>query len=66
MDKVKINICVRPYYHDVVDTIERKPKFNKAHDKHYVTYKKKTYPLAKGVGQVPYVIWIEEDDREKY
>lgn len=65
MDKVKINICVRPYYHDVVETIERKPRFNKNNNKHYVTYKKQTHELKRGAGDVAYVIWIDEDDREK-
>lgn len=66
MDKVKINICVRPYYHDVVDTIERKPRFNKTNNKHYVTYKRHTHELKHSAGDVNYVIWIDEDDREKY
>ena len=64
MDKVDINVCVRPYYHDVVDTVTRKPKYDKLNDRHYVRYKGKDFTLNKGHGN--YVIWIEENDREKY
>lgn len=63
MDKVKIKVCVRPYFHDVIDTIERKPRFNKLENKHYVTYKKRSLPLVKS--QDTYVVWVEENDREK-
>ena len=64
MEKVKIDVCVRPYFHDVIDTVTRKPKYNKNHDKHYVRYKGKNFPIVKG--HENYVIWIEENDREKY
>ena len=59
MDKVKINVCVRPYFHDVVEEIVRKPKFSKVTNKHYVTYKKREYPLDKSGDK--YVIWVKED-----
>jgi hypothetical protein len=59
MEKVKINVCVRPYYHDVVETIERKPKHNKTSDTHSVTYKGSTFPLESRGGQ--YTIWVDED-----
>lgn len=57
MEKVKINVCVKPYYHDVIETIERKPKFNITKNKHFVRYKNKTYPLAKSSDN--YIIWVE-------
>jgi len=59
MDKQRIQVCVRPYFHDVIDTIERKPKFNKTADKHYVTYKGNDYSLVRnGEG---FIIWVEEE-----
>jgi len=64
MDKCEIKICVRPYYHDVVKVIERKPKFNKTNERHYARYLGKEYRLDRTNGG--FVIWIEEDDREKY
>ncbi len=58
MEKITIDVCVRPYYHDVVDTIVRKPKYNSNHNKHYVRYKNKDYVLVPGSSN--YVIWMEE------
>jgi hypothetical protein len=58
MEKVKINVCVRPYFHDVVDTIERKPKFSKTADRHFVRYKGNDFSLVKN-GE-SYIIWVEE------
>lgn len=59
MEKVTIKVCVRPYFHDVIDTIERKPKFDADKEKHYVRYNNKLYPLVKTVNQ--YVIWVEDE-----
>ena len=59
MERVEINICIRPYYHDVIDTIVRKPKFKKTTGKHYVSYKGKEYPLAGNKNN--YVVWMDED-----
>lgn len=59
MEKVDINVCVRPYVHDVVDTITRKPVYRKSVDKHYITYKKQSHPLVKTSGG--FVIWIDEE-----
>jgi len=64
MEKQEIKICVRPYYHDVVKTITRKPKFNKTKDRHYIRLQGKDHRLDRTGGG--FVIWIEEDDREKY
>ena len=64
MDKTEIKICVRPYYHDVVKTITRKPKYNKTTGNHYVRLNGRDIRLDKTSGG--YVIWIDEDDREKY
>lgn len=59
MDKIKISVCVRPYYHDVIDNIERKPKYNAKTETHYVSYKKKKFILDKqGDG---YFIWVDEE-----
>jgi hypothetical protein len=58
MEIQEIKVCVRPYYHDVVDTIKRKPKFSKREEKHYVTYKGKDYSLVKNEGG--FIIWVEE------
>ena len=59
MDKVNIKVCVRPYYHDVIDEVVRKPKFNKTANVHYITYKKYDYILYKmGEG---WHIWVEEE-----
>jgi len=52
-------VCVRPYFHDVVDTIERKPKFSKLNDSHYIRYKGKDFSLVKN-GE-SYIIWVEEE-----
>ena len=59
MDKVKISVSVRPYYHDVIDTIERKPTFNESTNKHYVSYKKKKFELDKRSDG--YFIWVDEE-----
>ncbi len=59
MEKVKIDVCVRPYYHDVIETITRKPKFNASKNKHFVRYKNETYPLIKGSGN--YIIWVDDE-----
>lgn len=64
MEKQEIKICVRPYYHDVVKTIVRKPKFNKTTERHYVRLNGRNITLDRSGGG--FVIWIEEDDREEY
>jgi len=64
MEKQEIKFCVRPYLHDCIKTIERKPKYNKTTGKHSVTYLGKSYPLDRT--SAGFVVWIEEDDREKY
>jgi len=64
MEKVEIKFCVRPYYHDVVKKITRKPKHNKTLNKHFVRYNGQDYILQKSSDG--FVVWIDEDDREKY
>lgn len=64
MDKCEIKICVRPYYHDVVKTITRKPKYNKTSDRHFIRYNGKEYRLDRT--SEGFVIWIDEDDREEH
>jgi len=59
MDKVEIKVCIRPYYHDVVEEISRKPKYDKTNDRHYVTYKGKNHTIQKSGGG--YVLWVEDD-----
>ncbi len=60
MEKVKINVCVKPYYHDIVDTIVRKPTFNKRSGKHYVTYNKEKYEIRRNSGSSDYIIWVDD------
>jgi hypothetical protein len=57
MEKVRINVCIRPYFHDIVDTIERKPKYNKTNDRHYIRYKGKDFTLERDGSN--YVVWVE-------
>ena len=59
MDKVKIYVAVRPYYHDVIATIERKPRYNAKNETHYVSYKKKKFTLDKRSDG--YFIWVDEE-----
>jgi hypothetical protein len=58
MEKVDIKVCVRPYFHDVVDEITRKPKFDKLNDRHYVRYKNRDHTLVKNGHE--FIIWIED------
>jgi len=62
MDKVDISVCVRPYYHDVVDKIKRKPVFNSKTQKHYVKYKNKKFDLDKR--SEGYYIWVDDNGEE--
>lgn len=59
MEKIKISVCVRPYYHDVIDNIERKPKYDSKTDTHYVSYKSKRCQLDKR--SEGYYIWVNEE-----
>lgn len=58
MDKIDISVCVRPYYHDVIDNIKRKPTYNSKTDKHYVKYNNKMFILDKR--SEGYYIWVDE------
>lgn len=59
MEKTEVTVCVRPYVHDVVDKITRKPTFKKSTGEHIVSYKGRKYPLANsGAG---YIIWVDEE-----
>lgn len=58
METVDIKVCVRPYYHDVVDEIRRKPKYSAKEDKHYITYKGRNHILVKNGNA--FVIWVED------
>lgn len=58
MEKVNVKVCVRPYFHDVIDEVVRKPKFSKAEDVHYITYKKRDYTLHRN--DEGYHIWVDE------
>lgn len=64
MDKQEVKICVKPYYHDVVNVITRKPKFNKTKRRHYIRFKGKNIDLNKAGGE--FVMWVDEDDRDYY
>lgn len=59
MERVTIKVCVRPYFHDVIDEIVRKPKFSAREGKHYVTYKGKDYSLVRNGSD--YIIWVVEE-----
>ena len=59
MKNIEISVSVRPYYHDVVDTITRKPKYDTKTDTHYVTYKKRKHTLDKRSNG--YFIWVDEE-----
>jgi len=58
MEKVDVSVCIRPYVHDVVEKVKRKPKFKSG--KHYIRYKKEEHELHRTSGG--YVIWVNEDD----
>lgn len=59
MESVKIDVCVRPYRHDVLKTIKRKPVYQKSNDRHVVTYNKVRHELKRdGQG---YLIWVDEE-----
>ncbi|KFZ26311.1 MAG: hypothetical protein KQ78_01484 [Candidatus Izimaplasma bacterium HR2] len=57
MEKVDIKICVRPYVHDIIDEISRKPKFISG--KHYIQYKNKRHLLTKT--SVGCVVWVDDE-----
>ena len=59
MEKVNIKVCVRPYYHDVIEEITRKPKFNKTNNHHFIKYKGEDFILHTHGGE--YNIWVDED-----
>lgn len=60
MERTDVKVCVRPYVHQVIDEINRKPSFKKSTGEHFVTWKGSKYLLTNtGVG---YVIWVDEQD----
>lgn len=58
MQQVAIKVCRKPYAHDVIDEIVRKPKYNPKTHKHTVTYKTHSYILMNT--SVGYIIWVED------
>lgn len=59
MESVMVDVCVRPYRHDIVDTVRRKPKYLKSRDVHVVKYKGVNYDLKRDSSG--YAIWIDEE-----
>jgi len=59
MKSVDVFVCIRPYRHDVVDTIKRTPKFNAKKETHSVRYKNKDCVVVKTGGE--YILWLEEE-----
>lgn len=59
MEKLNVKVCVKPYFHDVIDEVARKPKYDKRLDKHFITYKSNAHELVKT--KDGYIIWVEEE-----
>lgn len=57
MEKVDIKICIRPYAHDIIDEISRKPKFISG--KHYIQYKNKKHITTKTA--IGWVVWVDDE-----
>lgn len=57
MKRINVKVLLRPYFHDLVEVIERTPKTRNGI--RYVTYNKREYVL-KQTATDGYYIWIDD------